>query len=83
MESETRKERVVQPCFATLILREFSEPREEPEEEQEDQGTLKQLGWAHPTSFTSPWSSRPSFWLFLGYLELPQGICFMDTRIVF
>ena len=32
-------------------------------EDQEDQGTLKQLGGVPPTSFIPPWSSWPSFWL--------------------
>ena len=32
-------------------------------EDQEDQGTLKQLGGVPPASFILPWSSWPSFWL--------------------
>ena len=32
-------------------------------EDQEDQGTLKQLGGVPPASFIPPWSSWPSFWL--------------------
>jgi hypothetical protein len=32
-------------------------------EGQEDQETFKQLGGGGPSSFTSPWSSWPSFWL--------------------
>ena len=35
---------------------------------QEDQGTSEQLGGVPPSSFTSPWSSLPFFWLFMGSL---------------
>ena len=35
--------------------------------QKEDQGTLKQLGVARPSSFIPPWSSWPFFWLFPGY----------------
>ena len=38
---------------------------------QEDQGGVQGLG-EPPRTFRVPWSSRPSFWLFLASLELHQ-----------
>ena len=35
-------------------------------EGQDDQGTLKQLVRSPRSSFTRPWSSRPSFWVTKG-----------------
>ena len=50
--------------------------QEETEGGQEDQGTSKQLGGTR-NSFTVPWSSWPSFWLFLGSLTILQGIAIL------
>ena len=47
---------------------------------QEDRGKIKELGWTAPSCFGFPWSSWPSFWLFLGSLELLQGIYFQGNE---
>ena len=47
-------------------------PGKSHKEGQEDQGTLKKLGGVSPSSFTSPWSSWPCFWLFPGLPGTPS-----------
>ena len=47
------------------------EPRTSQKEGQEGQG---ELGGNSPSYFKVPWSSWPSFWLFLGSLAIHQAI---------
>ena len=43
-------------------------------EGQEDQDEVKEPGGQGPNYLKIPWSSWPSFWLFLGSLELPPRV---------
>ena len=59
-------------------------PGKSQKEDQEDEGTLHQLGGA-PGSFICPWSFRPSFWLFPGLPGSPstlKGSTFKARRVM-